>query len=107
MGLAFFSSYFLFLSSLSFPFLVRAFDNFSVVSLSLPLLNVFASLSNEIQLRASNQANLYCSGFFFFLGDLMVDLAVVVWVVDSAFSGIVWVVGCGLRFWVGWVGVLG
>ena len=92
MGLAFFSSYFLFLSSLSFPFLVRAFDNFSVVSLSLPLLNVFASLSNEIQLRASNQVNLYCSGFFFFFGDLMVDLAVVVRVVDSAFSGVVWVV---------------
>ena len=39
----------------------------------------------------------------------MVDSAVVVWVVVSAFWIYVWrhCVGCGSRFWVSWVGVLG
>ena len=43
--------------------------------------------SREHQTRAISIA------MVFFFGDLMVDLAVVVWVVDSAFSGIVWVMG--------------
>ena len=91
-GPAFFSYYF-FLS----PFLVflpslilalRAPNHFSAISLSpSPSTRRSASLSDETQAGASRQADLYCSGFFL-VCDLMVDSAVVVWVMDLAGVGI-------------------
>ena len=64
--------FFLFFLSFSYPsfFLIShsCFEppTISLLSLSLPLLDVFASLSDETQAGASSQVDLYCSGFFFF-----------------------------------------
>ena len=57
-----FSSYYFFLISVSS--ISHSCSHFS--ALSLPLLDVFASLSNETQAGASSQVDLYCSGLFFF-----------------------------------------
>ena len=77
-----------------------------------PLLDVSASLSNETQAGASSQVDLYCSGLFFFLFsfffiyfiflvcDLMLNSAVVVWVMDLAFWVVVWCASTILWVWV-------
>ena len=61
-GPIFFSSYYFFLISVSS--ISHSCSHFS--ALSLPLLDVSASLSNETQAGASSQVDLYCSGLFFF-----------------------------------------
>ena len=61
-GPIFFSSYYFFLISVSS--ISHSCSHFSAVSL--PLLDVSASLSNKTQAGASSQADLYCSGLFFF-----------------------------------------
>ena len=91
-------------------------------SLSLPLLDVSASLSNETQAGASSQVDLYCSGLFFFIFcfffyffyffiflvcDLMLNSAVVVWVMDLAFWVVVWCASTILWIWVHGFGFAG
>ena len=107
-GPIFFSSYYLFLISVSS--ISHSCSHFS--ALSLPLLDVSASLSNETQAEASSQVDLYCSGLFFFLFsfffiyfiflvcDLMLNSAVVVWVMDLAFWVVVWCASTILWVWV-------
>ena len=90
-GPSFFSFYFL---SPLFSHSCIDIRPFLSLSLSLSLLDIFASLSNETQAGAPSQADLYRSDFFSFLFccDLMVDSAIVVWVVGrhfgSAFSAL-------------------
>ena len=96
---------FLFSLSFSFPSFFPVSHSCSepptISLLFLSLLDVSASLFDETQAGALSQADLYRSGFFFCY--LMVDLAVVVWVMDLVFQiGVQWCcVGCGLRFQVG------
>ena len=108
-----FSSYYFFLISVSS--ISHSCSHFS--ALSLPLLDVSASLSNETQAGASSQVDLYCSGLFFFLFsffsfiflvcDLMLNSAVVVWVMDLAFWVVVWCASTILWVWVCGFGFMG
>ena len=112
-GPIFFSSYYFFLISVSS--VSHSCSHFS--ALSLPLLDVSASLSNETQAGASSQADLYCSGLFiyfsfflyffiFLVCNLMLNSAVVVWVMNLAFWVVVWCASAILWVWVhgsGWV----